>query len=204
MNPGTPRGALERLGHHADVLASAMSAVAGWGYFAIGGLIVFDVIARATLGFSSRATLELSGYLLAIGISWSLAHAFTERSHVRVDMLVNRLPLRWRVVMHIVAILLLAVVSCFFAWGGVQLALESFDFGARDRSALETPLGVPQAIWAFGLLFFSLRLMLALVSAMGQLVARDFPGIDARYGPRTYEEEAAETLEAVPVTDRPR
>ena len=197
------RGALTILDRRFDAVASLMSTLAGWGFFLGGGLIAFDVLTRNVFGFSSRATLELSGYLLAIGISWSLAHTFSERAHVRVDVLVARLPLRLRAPTHLIAILLLATVAAFFAWGAVALAWESFEFGARDRSAVETPLVIPQALWAAGLAFFALRLVLALLLASAHYAAGAVGALDKAYGPRTYEEEAAESLDALRVGVRP-
>jgi hypothetical protein len=47
--------------------------------------------ARAALPrlLSSQATTELSGYALAFGIAWALAHTLSSRAHVRIDVLVN-------------------------------------------------------------------------------------------------------------------
>ena len=48
--------------------------------------ITFDVVARRFFGFSSQATIELTGYALAFGIAWGLAHALATRAHIRVDV----------------------------------------------------------------------------------------------------------------------
>ena len=74
--------------------------VAGFCYLLITLLICFDIAARQLLGFSTEATIELTGYLMAIGMSWGLAGTLFERGHVRIDVLVQRIPLHIRVWLH--------------------------------------------------------------------------------------------------------
>jgi TRAP-type mannitol/chloroaromatic compound transport system permease small subunit len=69
-------------------LSGRAMTVAGWCYLAITVLICFDIAARRLLGFSTEATTELTGYLMAIGMSWGLAGTLFERGHVRIDVLV--------------------------------------------------------------------------------------------------------------------
>ena len=71
--------------------------VAGFCYLLITVLICFDIFARKFLGFSTESTIELTGYLMAVGMSWGLAGTLFERGHVRIDVLVQRMPLRVRV-----------------------------------------------------------------------------------------------------------
>ena len=77
-------------------IGTLMGYVAGWGFILCAAFITFDVIARRFFGFSSQATTELTGYALAFGISWALAHALTTRAHIRIDVLINHLPERLR------------------------------------------------------------------------------------------------------------
>ncbi len=55
----------------AATLAAFMAYVAGWNYVACALFITFDVVARSLFGFSSKATFEVTGYMLAGGISWA-------------------------------------------------------------------------------------------------------------------------------------
>ena len=67
-------------------LGTFMGYAAGWCFIATSALITFDVLARRFLGFSTQATTELSGYALAFGIAWGLAHTLSMRAHVRIDV----------------------------------------------------------------------------------------------------------------------
>ena len=56
--------------------------------------------------------------------------------------------------MHGLALAFLVVLAFFFAWRGWAVVAESWEFGARDTSALSIPLVVPQGLWAIGLTVF--------------------------------------------------
>lgn len=73
-------------------LAAVMAWAAGWNYVLCALFITADVLGRNLLGVSSAATVEITGYMLAVGIAWGLAHALAKRAHIRVDVWVNRLP----------------------------------------------------------------------------------------------------------------
>jgi TRAP-type C4-dicarboxylate transport system permease small subunit len=170
--------------------------VAGVCYLLITLLICFDIVARRLLGFSTEATTELTGYLMAVGMSWGLAGTLHERGHVRIDVLVQRTPLAARAWLHLAALLALLVATGFFVYGAVSLALDSLALGATDLSTLRTPLALPQGVWAAG---FAL-LLLAVVGLVAQTLARIARGrpdeVDRALAARSDAEEAAETLEA--------
>jgi TRAP-type C4-dicarboxylate transport system permease small subunit len=173
-----------------------MNAAAGWVFVACAAFITFDVVARNFFGFSSRSTTEITGYMLAFGIAWGLSHALAERSHVRVDVLINKLPMGARQYLHALALALLAVFAGYAAWGACQLVLESLDFGATDMSALHTPLAIPQGLWAFGLSVFFVLTVLMLAEVLVLLALGRGAEVDALLSSRTYQEEADEALAA--------
>jgi TRAP-type C4-dicarboxylate transport system permease small subunit len=180
-------------------LGTFMGHVAGWGFIACSGLITFDVVARKILGFSSQATTELSGYALAFGIAWGLAHTLSMRAHVRIDLLINRLPPRVRQWLHLLSLLGLTIFAAVLTKAAVDLVEESLLFGATDISVLRTPLSLPQGLWAFGLGLFALLCALMLVEGLLLVLAGRGAEAEALLHARSYDEEAAEALEAVGV-----
>lgn len=184
------RGVLRRI-------ARGMNAVAGWAFFGCAGFITFDVIARSFFGFSSKSTTEVTGYLLAFGMAWGLGWTLHERGHVRVDILINKIPLGVRQYLHVVALLLLAVFAGYATYGAVYLVSESIEFGATDMSALRVPLWIPQALWAFGLTMLLVSVLELLVETLLLLALRRGAEADALLSSRTYEDETIEILDAV-------
>ncbi|APX24492.1 MAG: TRAP transporter small permease [Rhodobacteraceae bacterium] len=180
-----------------ESIARAMALVAGWSFLATAVFISVDVVCRAFLGFSSGATTEISGYLMAFGLSWSLAHALAERAHIRIDLLVMKMPLGLRVWMHLAALLLLLALVAILCWSAVNVLEETLLWNARDISALRIPLIWPQGIWAFGLgalAVFAAALTLEIVLL---LAARRPDDIDAMMRPRSADDDTEETILAL-------
>jgi len=180
-----------------------MSCVAGWLFVVAALFVSFDVISRKFFGFSSQATVELTGYMLAFGIAWGLTNALTTRSHIRVDVLVNRLPAGVRAYMHVLALAFLVFLGFFLTWRCWGVVHDAWLFGARDSSAIATPLIIPQGLWALGITIFFFLTVVMFLEVLLLLVLGQREQIGRLLGPRTIEEEAAEALEAAGMGERP-
>jgi TRAP-type C4-dicarboxylate transport system permease small subunit len=174
-----------------------MGYAAGWGFILCAFFISFDVMARMFLCFSSQATTEITSYMLALGITWGLAHTLTLRAHVRIDLLINKLPTRLRHWMHLTSLFALAVFAGFLAKASYDLVDESLLFRATDTSVLSIPLALPQGLWAFGLAVFALLIVLMLIENLLLILAGRGAEAEANLTPRTFTEEVDEALEAV-------
>jgi len=175
----------------------AMGYVSGWGFIAISALITFDVLARRFLGFSTQATTELSGYALAFGIAWGLAHTLSMRAHVRIDLLVNKFPDTIRYWLHLVSLVMLGIFLGYLTYGSYNLVDESLLFGATDISILRVPLALPQGLWAFGIAVMMLLIVLMFIENLLLILAGRGAESEAMLHTRTFQEEVAEALEAV-------
>ena len=178
-------------------IAAFMNYVAGWGFIFCAGFVTVDVLTRNFGGFSSQATTEITSYLLAFGIAWGLAHALATRAHIRIDVLVNRLPLFSRQFLHAFALLLMTGFALFIAWCAWHLVDESILFNAKDTSALSIPLVIPQGLWFVGIGMLATMSLCLMAEVVCLLLTGRAPEIDALLGPRGYQEETAEALEAV-------
>ncbi|WP_439590489.1 TRAP transporter small permease subunit [Hydrogenophaga sp.] len=177
-------------------LALFMSRVAGWLYVACAVMIVFDVVARNIFNFSTQATVELSGYALGCGIAWGLAGAFVARMHVRVDMLLEKLPRFPRAWLHLMALTLLMGFLIMITYGAFALAYDSWELDAHDMSALRIPLWLPQAIFGLGIFVFLVAILLALSDVIGHLSRGDIDAVNLQMRQKSAAEEAAEAIEA--------
>jgi TRAP-type C4-dicarboxylate transport system permease small subunit len=178
-------------------LAARMNDLAGWVFILCAGFITLDVLFRNFGGFSSSATTEITSYMLAFGIAWGLAHALAARAHIRVDVLVNKLPIAWRQYLHALALAVLTFLALFLAWCAWMLVDESVFFNATDTSALAIPLVIPQGLWAIGISMLAIQAVLQLFEVACLLWANDAQQIDSLLGARGYQEETQEALEAV-------
>jgi TRAP-type C4-dicarboxylate transport system permease small subunit len=183
-------------------LATLMGLVAGWGFVLCAFFIAFEVLARSIFRVSTQSTTEITGYMLAFGLSWGLAHGLATRSHVRIDMLVNRLPQRARVPLHLIALALLGVFVGFLAKGAYDLVDESLLFNATDISLLRTPLAIPQGLWAAGLVVFLALIIAMLLENLLLALHGQANQVERNLSSRGYDEEAQEALEALGIAAR--
>lgn len=192
-----PLRAVRALRRAMAVVAAVMAHLAGWAYLVCALFMTFDIVARAFFGFSSQATVEITGYTLAGGIAWSLAHTLFRRAHIRVDVFVNRLPVRLRAPLHVLSLALLTALTVLIVWTAWELVDESALFDAHDNSALRIEMVWPQGIWAFGITAFLLACLVLLAEAILALAAGQGAALDGLLGSRTLEDETEEALEAV-------
>jgi TRAP-type mannitol/chloroaromatic compound transport system permease small subunit len=82
-----------------------------------------DVMGRAVWSRPIYGTVELSSYMLAIFILLGVAYTHQVKGHVRVSMLLSRVPRRAGLVLDVITILLslfiVALLAAFFRQDGV-------------------------------------------------------------------------------------
>lgn len=165
------RAALRRLLAVLDGVTRAMALASGAVFLLASFYITADVVARKFFGRSTAVTDEMGGYALAFGSMFALAWTLRTGGHVRIDVVLPKLPPTLRTVLDylamVVMILFAAVVSTY-AW---TLAWESYDTDARAMSFLRTPLWGPQGLLALGLALLAIEaaviLLVGIVESLG-------------------------------------
>ncbi|MYN14371.1 TRAP transporter small permease subunit [Pusillimonas sp. TS35] len=184
----------------ASRIIEAGALIAGYATFILSLLIAIEVVSRKLFNFSLQGVDEIGGYVLAIGVSFSLAYAFIMRAHTRVDVLLLKLGGRGQGLFNVLATLLIAALAIFFCWQSIRTLLETLEYGSRASTPLQTPLWIPQSLWVAGLAAFA-AVTLAYALRGIQLLARGNTNqINRELGPRTAEEELQEALEDVKAT----
>ena len=174
-----------------DKTVLALAFTAGTAVFALAFLIVTDIVARRLFAFSLQGTDELGGYALAMVGSLGFAFVLAERGFTRIDLTVRLLPRPLRNLLHVIAYLTLAGVAAFFASQAIFELQETWLFDTHANTPLQTPLWIPQGLWALGMSLFAfaaaihaLRSLILLVVAPGR--------VEREYGFTRVEEELEE------------
>lgn len=174
-----------------EALATAMALVSGVAVAALALLIAYDIVARGLFRHSVQGADELGGYTLALVGSLGLSHTLLRRGHPRIDVAVGLFPARMRAVLHVLALGTMAGFAVFMTVHALGELGEALRFNAVTNTPLQTPLWVPQGLWAFGTGFFALTATVLTVHAA--LLLREDPArVAALYGPVTVEEEVRE------------
>jgi len=152
-------------------------------------LIGIDVVIRKLFNLSIGGADELSGYALAIGSAWALAHGLLERAHVRIDSFYVVLPRGVQASLDVIGLAVFLAFMALVAWRAYGVFSESVKLDAHSMSPIATPLVYPQALWVAGLVFFVAVGALVLARILVAFVTGDVATVQGLAGSRTVTEE---------------
>ena len=142
-------------------LANLSMAIAAAGVMAMCLLVTGAVVVRAVFNWPVVWVPEIVGYLMVALVFLALGETMLAGRHIKIDLVVGRLPRRLREVIELLTLTLSAGVAGFFAWHGVNTMLRSLDYGRRDAfGALNLPLWIPQLAMPIGLSVLTLVVVL--------------------------------------------
>jgi TRAP-type C4-dicarboxylate transport system permease small subunit len=177
---------------------SRIGAILGGALLLLAAIVIsVDITLRYTVSRTLGGADELSGYALAISSAWGLSAALLTRSHIRIDTVYVRVPIRARAALDILSLTVFAGFFALVAWHGWGVVDQSWTAGSRSMSALETPVIVPQLLWFLGLMFLIAVALLLLARALTALRAGDLAGLFALIGSKSAVAEAKEEIAAV-------
>lgn len=159
--------------------------------------IGFEVAMRKLFGVSLGGVDEISSYVFAVGVAWSLAFTLLERAHIRIDLLYERLPMRARFAADLFALLCLLAVSVVLLEQAAQTAWTSWSYGTRSNTPLGVAMWVPQLPWVAGLAFFVLCQLGLLVALLRLWITGHTAESGRLYGIRTVSEETEDYMPQV-------
>ncbi|MBE3598492.1 MAG: TRAP transporter small permease [Limnochordaceae bacterium] len=175
-------GRWQRLFDGVEAVSRGAAWVAGALLLGAAAWIGVEVLVRKLLGISTQGSTEISSYVLALSTAWALPYTLLRKAHVRVDVLVARLPLAGRAALHLVALFVLltfVIPLAYFGWG---VAWASFVRRTAANTVLGTPLWIPQGLWMLGLVAFALVLLLMTVRVVGLMARQDYAGVERLAG----------------------
>ena len=137
---------------------------------AIDALLILVGLSR--LGISITGVSEMAAYLLVGATFLGLAYTFVHHAHIRVTLLISRLPSAIRVWFEVAALLIALAISLILGYGLIELARESLQYNDVSSGFLSIPLWIPQSVLVISVGLLSLALIEALVIAM-RIAVRD-------------------------------
>ena len=142
-------------------LANLSMAVAALGVLVMCVLVTGAVVVRYIFNWPVVWVPEIVGYLMVALVFLALGETMLAGRHIKIDLVVGRLPRRVRNIVDLVTLTLSVGVAGFFAWHGINTMLRSLDYGRRDAfGALNLPLWIPQTALPIGLSVLTLAVIL--------------------------------------------
>lgn len=166
--------------------------VSGFALIAVCILVMAEVLLRKFLGVTLGGMDEITGYVLAVSVTWTLAYALFEQAHIRIDVLYNLADGRSRGGLDLISLIAMTgFVLTVTYWAG-QLLKSTLKFGSTSNTALQVPLWIPQSLWLAGLVFFSVTLLLICLRALTYLRRGDIAGVSRIAGIKSVADEVEE------------
>lgn len=158
-------------------------------------LVGSEVLMRNFFQYSFGGVDEISSYIFAIGVAWSLAFTLLSRAHIRIDLIYGKLGPHWRAALDILSLACLLAVTGLLFQQALETTLTSYEIGARSNTPLGITLWVPQTLWTAGLGFFALVQLYLLVSIVRLFIANNVRQITALSGVKSMDEEIGDEID---------
>jgi TRAP-type C4-dicarboxylate transport system permease small subunit len=138
-----------------DGLYRASGVVAAFFLALIAVLVLIQIVGRA-FGVLVPSTDDLAGFFLVATSFLALAHTLKANGHIRVELLLQRLPPGARRPAELAALAIGALITVYFAWFAIDLAWLSWRFGDMSQGVFAIPLWIPQCGMALGLIILAI------------------------------------------------
>ncbi len=102
---------------------------------------------------------DFAGYMLAAASFLALAYTLTQGGHIRVNLLLTRLPTRAKWISEIFSFCACAFVSGYVTFYMGRLCLESYKFGDLSPGIVAIPIWIPQCFVLVGMIIFTVALI---------------------------------------------
>lgn len=134
------------------------------------GANVVDFVAEALtgspIGLVVPSYANFAGFFLAGATFFALAYTLKHGAHIRVSLVVSRLPPRARRIAEIWCLTVAAALSASLTWSIGQLIRESIRFGDVSTGIVGVPLWIPQSVLFLGLVVLTVALIDELVATL--------------------------------------
>jgi TRAP-type C4-dicarboxylate transport system permease small subunit len=146
-----------------DVLSGQLQAAI---IFILMVMLLVEVLTRYILRSPISISEEMGAYLLVSITFMGLAYTWKERGHVRVSLLISRLPDRLAHLLRFITLILATLFTLPLMKASYDLISDSLLFESRSGSWLRTPLAYPQTILLIGAIMIFLQLVAEIIKAI--------------------------------------
>lgn len=136
-------------------------------------LITLEVICRSFFGFSLTIVDETGGYLVVALLFLGAAYSLREQALLRVEFLINALPVRVRPVVDLLFDVAALGFSLIILYQLARLTVSSWERGMVAPTLMETPIHLPQIVMPVGALLLVLGLLAEIARDLRRIWGRD-------------------------------
>ncbi len=129
-------------------------------------LILTEIFSRTFLDRSTMIADEYSGYFYLASVFLGLGYTFSQKGHIRINILTSRLPKKIQNYFDIFAGTVTLAVISFILYRVTLMMLDSYNFNILSEGVSETPIYLTQIPMIVGSFIFVVSLMAFIVKRM--------------------------------------
>lgn len=152
-----------------DGISNFSGFITGWLILGVMGLTMIEVVSRYILRRPIMLADEFGGYSFAAIAFLGLAYTMKEGRHIRIQFVVNRLPVKisnWLRVFTLSAALVYTMIASYVSYNFI---IDAFNRNIRAASHLMTPLAWPQLVLPIGFTLLAIVLLSEVAKAIRNL-----------------------------------
>ena len=150
-------------------MANIIGYSAGWLVLLMMLLVLVEVFSRYVFHRPLMVADEFGAYLLVSVSFLAAAYTWKEKGHIRITVLVSRLPPRVSSWLRLITMLLALVVAIGLSQSAYSYLQTSFRLGMASGTWLHFPLQGPHMTLIIGFILLSLILMVEIARAIKNL-----------------------------------
>ena len=139
-------------------------------------IICYGVFLRYVLGASTVWQTELSIYFLMFAAFVGGAYGLKHGDHVKIDVVVNRLPGRFQLFVNLVAVVLSLLFIATIGVLSFDMWWEAVERGRRSSTAWNIPLAFPYFMLPLGMALMTLQYLLIAAQILRKFISGDTSG----------------------------
>ncbi len=171
------------------------SMVFGTVFLLLSVLVSVETVLRKFFSMSLQGADELGGYALAVGGTLAFSLALLGRTHIRIDLFHELLPLKLQTLLNWLSAVLMAAFAVTLCWTTYKVIGETHDYGSTAATPWATPLIYPQGVWFASISTFALVSTGFALRATWLLIKGDVNTLNTEFHPKGVSEEVKEELD---------
>lgn len=136
-------------------------------------LVVCDVTGRYLFNRPVHGTMEITEFIMVAIVYLTLAHTQAIRGHIKVDLLLERMSRRMRLLLELITYLFGVVIFALIGWQGVMSAIEAWEFWEVTDGLIPFPTLPAKLTIPIGSFVFCLRFIIDILEALKELTRKE-------------------------------
>lgn len=175
-------------------LARVSGIIFGILMLALSVIIAIETLIRKLFSISLGGVDELSGYAVAVAAPLAFTVALVERSHIRINLFLMRMPLKLQAALNGLAAITLAVLAAYLFIFTIQTVQDTRAYNSIAQTPWATPLIYPQTLWLAAMAVFAVAAGVFAILSLRLFLRSDWAELNREFRPATVADELESEL----------